>query len=98
LALAVVPAAWGASNARMIQDCAEDGTLDGSYPNRDLRRAANNLPADLDEYSDCRELIAAAITAGPGRKQGRGGDDDGGGGAGGGSGGGWRGGRRGPDR
>ena len=48
----------------MIADCARDGQLDRSYSNSELRRARDNLPADLDEYSDCRDVIAAAIKGG----------------------------------
>ena len=38
--------------------------LDRHYSNSELRRAKNNLPTDLDEYSDCRDVIAAAIKGG----------------------------------
>lgn len=86
LALATAPAA-SADVAKIIQDCAEDGQLNRSYPNRELREAAGNLPADLDEYSDCREVIAAAITSGPARRGKRGDGDRGGGSAGSGGGG-----------
>jgi hypothetical protein len=78
LALAA-PAVAQASPSAVIQDCAEDGQLDGSYSNEDLRRAADNLPSDLDEYSDCREVIGGAITSGSDKGGGR--DNDAGGGA-----------------
>lgn len=58
---------WGeaaASPFQVIRDCNEDGTLDGHYSSRELRGALENLPTDIDEYSDCRELIGAAITSG----------------------------------
>ena len=74
---------WGEAVAtpfRVIKDCNEDGELDGKYSNRELRQALDNLPSDIDEYSDCREVIAAAITAGSGATRGgsepsRGGSD-----------------------
>ncbi len=49
---------------QVIRDCARDGRLDHDYSNAELRRARNNLPADLDEYSDCRDVIANAIKGG----------------------------------
>ena len=65
-ALVLAPAAH-ASPAQVISDCADDGVLNrGSYSNSDLRGALSNLPTDLDEYSDCREVIGAAITGGHG--------------------------------
>jgi hypothetical protein len=74
-----LPAAAHASPNAVIRDCAEDGDLDRKYSNEDLRKAENNLPADLDEYSDCREVIAGAVTGGSDRGRGR--DDGGAGGA-----------------
>jgi hypothetical protein len=71
----VLPAAAHASPSAVIRDCAEDGDLDRKYSNEDLRKAENNLPADLDEYSDCREVIAGAVTGGSDKGRGR---DDGG--------------------
>jgi hypothetical protein len=61
-----VPATAQASYKQVIQDCAEDGVLDHHYPTKDLVKAKKHLPSDLDEYSDCREVIGAAI-GGPGR-------------------------------
>ena len=84
LALSLValalPALAHASPNAVIRDCADDGTLQGKYSNSDLRRAQETLPADLDEYSDCREVIGAAITSGPGGKGGKGGGPGGHGG------------------
>ena len=51
----------GASPGQVIRDCAKDGDLDRKYSNADLKKARKNLPSDLDEYSDCREVIGAAI-------------------------------------
>ena len=53
-----------ASADQVIRDCARDGRLDHDYSNAELRRARDNLPADLDEYSDCRDVIANAIKGG----------------------------------
>jgi hypothetical protein len=84
IALAV-PAAVQASGFDVIRDCADDSDLDRKYSNSELRQARDNLPSDLDEYSDCREVINSAITGGGGGGGSDGGS--GGGGAGGGSGG-----------
>jgi hypothetical protein len=53
-----------ATYQEVIRDCAEDGQLDGSYSQSELDQARNRLPSDLDEYSDCREVIAAASNGG----------------------------------
>src|SRR5215211_1105544 len=79
----VLPAAAAASPGQVIRDCADDGQLQGHYSNEDLRKARDNLPSDLDEYSDCREVIGAAIGSGGASKRG---GSRGGGGAGGGGG------------
>jgi hypothetical protein len=64
LALLALPAPAFASADQVIRDCARDGRLDHDYSNAELRRARNNLPSDLDEYSDCRDVIASAIKSG----------------------------------
>jgi hypothetical protein len=85
LALAValcalaMPAMAGASPNQVIRDCQRDGDLDRKYSNEDLRKAEDNLPADVREYSDCGEVIAAAVTAGSAKKGDRGGGGGGGG-------------------
>jgi hypothetical protein len=70
-----MPATAHASYKDVIKDCADDGVLDHHYPTKDLVKAKKHLPSDLDEYSDCREVIGAAI-GGP-----KGGHKGGGGGA-----------------
>jgi hypothetical protein len=77
-----LPAVAHASPNAVIRDCAEDGKLDRKYSNEDLRKAENNLPADVDEYTDCREVIAGAVTSASNKGRG-GGGGSGGGGAGG---------------
>jgi hypothetical protein len=77
-----LPAAAAGSPAQVIRDCVDDGALSRTYSNSDLRKARDNLPSDLDEYSDCREVISAAIKRGPGpgSSGGNGGGNPGGGG------------------
>lgn len=63
LALAL-PAAVQASPDSVVRDCAEDGSVDGKYSDADKRAALKKIPADLDEYSDCRSAISGSIGAG----------------------------------
>ena len=69
-----LPSTAAASPAQVIRDCVDDGVLSRTYSNSELRKARDNLPSDLDEYSDCREVIAAAIKGGPGPRAGGGGN------------------------
>jgi hypothetical protein len=64
LALLALPAAASASPDQVIRDCGQDDKLDRKYSNEDLRKARDNLPSDLDEYSNCREVINQAIKGG----------------------------------
>ena len=75
-ALALLPGLAVASPGAVVRDCAEDGSLDGNYSDADKRAALGQIPADLDEYSDCRAVISGAI-GGP--KAGASGRDSGGG-------------------
>ena len=45
----------------IIRDCYDDGRLDGNYTASQIRDARNNLPADVDQYSDCRDVLARAL-------------------------------------
>jgi hypothetical protein len=64
LALLALP---GSAMANPIADCNTDGDLDKQYSNAELRRAIEKLPADLDQYSNCREILTGAITGGSDR-------------------------------
>ena len=59
-ALALAPVA-AASPTAVVRDCAEDGSLDQSHSDADKRAALGQIPADIDEYSDCRSVIGGAI-------------------------------------
>jgi hypothetical protein len=77
------------AQADPVSDCAGDGDLDKRYSNEQLRDALDNIPGDLDEYSNCREVFKGAISSGSDRRNdGSGGDSAGSGGSSGGSGGG----------
>jgi hypothetical protein len=70
LAMLALPASANASADQVVRDCVYDGKLDHHYSNAELRRARDHLPSDADEYSDCRDVIAAAIKGGSDRSGG----------------------------
>jgi hypothetical protein len=76
------PAVASASPRQVLDDCNDDGALSRQYSTDDLRKALDNMPTDLAEYSDCEEIIGAAITGGSDKGQGRGSPGQGVGGAG----------------
>lgn len=43
----------------VLQDC-QDGRLDQGHSRGDLRDAIEDIPTDLDEYTDCRDVIRRA--------------------------------------
>ena len=59
VALAAVPALASASVDEIYEDC-QNGRLDKRYPAKELREALADIPVDLDEYTNCRELIRSA--------------------------------------
>jgi hypothetical protein len=63
IALAVLllaPAVASASGADVIRDCARNGTLTKHYTQKEYAQALANLPADIEEYGDCRNIIRDA--------------------------------------
>lgn len=86
-ALLMAPTAALASGQDVIADCADNARIDGEHGPQDYSDALANLPSDLDEYTDCRQIIAEA-RANPPQQSGGGGGDGGDGGGGGGNGGG----------
>jgi hypothetical protein len=76
-AVAAVPAS--ANYLDVIRECYNTGQLTpGRYSRHDLKQARTHLPSDIKEYSDCEDLINAALAAGSRKGGGAGG---GGGGA-----------------
>ena len=47
----------------LLDACGRDGKVDGTYSQKDYREALANIPADADQYSDCRAIIKAAQLA-----------------------------------
>ncbi len=85
LALLAVPAA---AQADAVRDCARDGDLDKRYTNSQLRQALDDIPGELDEYSNCREVIKSALASGSDDRNNPSDNGSGGGGGGGAGGGG----------
>jgi hypothetical protein len=82
-ALLLAPAAYAdGTTTKIIRDCADDGVLEGHYTPSELRKARDNLPTDIDEYSDCSDVLSRALAAGASTP---GGGGSGGGGGGGGA-------------
>jgi hypothetical protein len=52
----------------VIRDCAQDGKLDHHYSLSDLKNAEKKLPTDVDEYTNCRDVINQAEVQGSGGK------------------------------
>jgi hypothetical protein len=80
--LALAPAsAWAAGGIDVIRDCTDNGRMDDSHGDLDYQQALDNLPSDVDEYTDCRQIITAARRRDAIAKTSS--NDDGGGGGGG---------------
>ena len=77
--LALAPAAAQAGEVRasagdpVIDDCTDDGRIQGSYSTDEFRAALKDLPSDVDQYTDCREKIRRAMLARSGGGGGKGG-------------------------
>jgi hypothetical protein len=78
--LVAAPAALAGTRSDIIADCYDDGKLDGNYSPSEIRDARNNLPADIDQYSDCRDVLARALGGTGDKRVGGGGGDPLGGG------------------
>jgi hypothetical protein len=84
--LLAAPAAQADTRGDILRDCRDNSRLDGSYTPSEIRDARSHIPADVDQYSDCRDVLGRAL-GGSGDKAVGGGTGGGGGGAGGGGGG-----------
>ena len=79
-----LPTLAHASGDEVIRDCAQDGDLDKDYSDEELEDAERNMPSDVDQYTDCRDVIRQAQAGGRGSTDGGsvaggGGGSDGGG-------------------
>lgn len=62
-ALMAPATALAASGDDVIKDCLDNGKIDRHYTQDDYRQAERNMPADVDEYTDCRDQIHHARLA-----------------------------------
>lgn len=64
LALLIVAPAAPAQSTRnkILREC-QTGSLSGDYTAREIRDARNNIPDDLDQYTDCRDVLSRALLA-----------------------------------
>jgi hypothetical protein len=84
--LVAAPAALADTRDDIIRDCNDDGRLAGDYTPSQIRDARKHIPADVDQYSDCRDVLTRAL-GGTGKRSvgGSGGAGGGAGGSGGGT-------------
>ena len=60
-ALLLAPAlALADAGDAVIKDCTRNGTLTKKYSQKAYQEALAELPADVDEYGDCRQIISDA--------------------------------------
>ena len=60
VALAAVPVTASAAGRDVLRDCNDNGRLDKQYSQGDYADALKNIPTDLDEYTNCRDVIRRA--------------------------------------
>jgi hypothetical protein len=87
LLTAASPALAAGTRQKILQEC-QDGRLSGDYTAKEIRDARNHIPTDIDQYSDCRDVLARALASRAGGGGGGAGGAAGGGGGLGGTGGG----------
>jgi hypothetical protein len=73
--------ALAGTREKILQEC-QDGRLSGDYTAKEIRDARNNIPTDIDQYSDCRDVLARALAGKAGGGGGAGGAGPGGAGGG----------------
>jgi len=87
LSLLAPAVAFADRSEELLLDACRDEVVDGRYSQEDYRRALDDIPADSDQYTNCRDVIRQAqLAAASGRDPRKSGGA--GGGASGGSGGG----------
>jgi len=76
--LLAAPAASAGVREKILREC-QEGRITGDYSPGQLRDARKNIPTDIDEYSDCRDVLARAALSGRSTGTGGGGGNGGGG-------------------
>ena len=74
LLLAAPTALADATRNKILREC-QTGSLTGDYTAREIRDARNNIPDDLDQYTDCRDVLTRALLSRAGGGSGSGGGD-----------------------
>src|SRR4051812_16236407 len=59
--LLAVPTVSVASEQQIFDDCQDNGRLDKRYSDSDYRKALKDMPEDLDEYTNCSDLVRAGL-------------------------------------
>jgi hypothetical protein len=77
--LLVAPAAPAQSTRNQILRECQSGRLTGDYTAQEIRDARSNIPDDLDQYTDCRDVLTRALLNLAGGGSGDGGAGDAGG-------------------
>lgn len=60
LTLALTGATAQAAGRDVINDCTDDEVLSKTYSQKEYKDALDKLPADADQYGNCRDIIARA--------------------------------------
>ena len=61
--LLAVPTASAGVRENILREC-QGGRITGDYSPGQLRDARKNIPTDIDQYSDCRDVLARASLTG----------------------------------
>ena len=61
--LLAAPTASAGVREKILREC-QEGRITGDYTPAQLRDARKNIPTDIDEYSDCRDVLARAALTG----------------------------------
>ncbi|MEA2318571.1 MAG: hypothetical protein QOD44_2760 [Solirubrobacteraceae bacterium] len=75
--LLAAPTASAGVREKILREC-QEGRITGDYSPGQLRDARKNIPTDIDEYSDCRDVLARAALSGRSGSGGSGGTGGGG--------------------
>jgi hypothetical protein len=58
--LVAAPAAGADTRRDILREC-QEGRLTGNYTAAQIRDARDHIPDDIDQYSDCRDVLSAAL-------------------------------------
>ena len=66
LACLLTPAVARADYQELLKDACRDELVNGTYSQKDFRDALANIPADADQYTNCRSVLRTAQLAAAG--------------------------------